>query len=45
MPSFSLENQQLGSALATDKDVDLTAGERDNGRVVDFQIGLFFLLN
>ena len=29
MPSFSLENQELGSALATDRDVDVTTGERD----------------
>ena len=29
MPFFSLENQELGSALATDMDVDVTAGERD----------------
>ena len=26
--SFSLENRELGSYLATDKDVDVTVGER-----------------
>ena len=28
MPSFSLENQELGSVLATDRDVIVTTGER-----------------
>ena len=28
MPSFSLENQELGSPLATDRDVDITTGKR-----------------
>ena len=28
LPFFSLGNQELGSVLATDGDVDVTAGER-----------------
>ena len=30
MPSFSLENQELESASATDRDIDIATGERDN---------------
>ena len=29
MPSFSLKNQEVGGGLATDRDIDITTGERD----------------